>query len=112
MTHFREVCGTNVSRADGFDPNDLLAVVATGPGRPTGAARRTPQSLLSRSGMIARSSSGTGLRGRFANKSGGTVSTLPNPTGICVEGTIDARQPTAGRERPKRLQYNRPEPTS
>ena len=29
MTHFREVCGTNVSRADGFDPNDLLAVVAT-----------------------------------------------------------------------------------
>ena len=31
MTHFREVYGTNVSRADVSDPNDLLAVVATWP---------------------------------------------------------------------------------
>lgn len=31
MTISREVYGTNVSRADVSDPNDLLAVVATWP---------------------------------------------------------------------------------
>ncbi len=35
MAHFRDVYRTNVARADVADPNDLLAVVATWPGRPT-----------------------------------------------------------------------------
>ncbi len=71
---------------------------------PTGGrARSTATATAEQSTLISH-------KGRFANKSSSRLSKLPNPTGIrptgiCTEVTIDAREPIAGRERPKRLQY-------